>query len=1017
MGSWSALKHPPWVSLAVIGVLLIRPYLIIASVSFAILLAFLAAVYVVLVFRGNRSEIKTRGQRLKFMKLNNWNAETTRLKVDPSSLETRVFAESFLISEMADDFIGLIVQEFIDPWFTKISQDRTFQEKITIELRLVFSNLKTHFAAIDLPSFLVLRLVPIITAHFAKFSGSFSHQIVDYSMEYKLSVAKAYKNDIHRGVSMDETARAREKEFLREVIGRILPKVLSEREQNLIVHSLIQEIVACTVLANVFELLSEADFVNQIIVKLVGENLKHRAQAKKLREALEKHTHSGLDLPKGPVENCICEWEAKISSVANFGDMDAIVKRLESEPQSYSISTLCAQVLAKKTTMLESMLGSPERSAVLREHLLESNHELELDLWQAIDALKAPLEESNEGTISLKIEFSTLNDINSIYKIYFKEANIPIEANIHFAVEEFVNLTDEHEKLAKSNEAREALFSLQTSIFQRIRDEYLRDFKESPNMLPSPNRNSKLIIRQPSLAFAGVSEGSQNTKESDDSALAIESAFEEIMKSLGSETNLVSKVELATKAEVGRSESVVPGSAATSSDNRLSVLFEQTLDDISESNSSEDDSLELSELSDGKLGDSQLYLAAPGDLSLTEQIQSLDNVIEHLSRQDLMLTSLLRKAELTNNIMELKVLRRSHAGIQREIAIKELQKQQFIVQENENSLYGKSRIRIQSCVFEGTQTSQYTLYIIEVQKYLSDDPSRILAGWVVARRYSQFFKLHEYLKSRYSSVQGLKFPKKSMRVLTSQKRQQTETRKPLLESYLRQLLQIQSVCSDPAFRSFLSSEEFEIGSRPSGQKKRFDTLLNKFYGDVKTRTADFSESSDEVIENIREMEQELRQFEEEERELKSFARPISDLLMTVFNLGKSNSWLRGRALLVILQQILGSTIHKFVLRVIETNILMEGKIYQYLSLAKDLIFPNRKFKDPPVLRTKTEQARTRETARVVFRDFLSETCSRVFGTRNTAQASRALFEMLQNDFIMKSLWFTFLEEIAQDFEN
>lgn len=951
------------------------------------------------------------------MMLDNWDTEITRLKVNRSNFETRVFPESFLISEMADDFIGLIVQEFIDPWYTKISQDRTFQEKITIELRLVFSNLKSHFAAIDLPSFLVLKLVPIITGHFAKFSSSFSHHVGDYSMESKLSVAKVYKNDIHRGVSMDETTKAREKEFLREVIGRILPSLLSESEQNVIVRSLIQEIVACTVLANVFELLSEADFVNQMIVKLIGENLKHRAQAKRLREALEKHTHSGLDLPKGPIENCMREWEAKINSVANFGDIDAIVKRLENEPQTYFVSALCAQVLAKKTTMLESMLGSPERSAVIRDHLLESKHESELDLWQAIDALKAPLEESNVDTISLKIEFSTLNDIYSIYKTYFKEASIPIEENVRSTIDEFVNLTDENEKFAKSLEAREALFGLQAKIFQRIRDEYLKDFKESLNLPPSSNQNSKLVIRQPSLAFAGVSEVVQDSKESDDSTLAIESAFEEIMKSLGSETNLASKGEPATKLEVNRPDTQVPVSATTSNDNRLSVLFEQTLDDNSESDSSQDDSLELSELSDGKLGDSQLYLAAPGDLSLTEQIQSLDNVIEHLTRQDLMLTSLLRKAELTNNMTELKVLRRSHAGIQREIATKELQKQQFIVQENENSLYGKSRIRIQSCVFEGTQTNQYTLYIIEVQKYFSDDPSRILAGWVVARRYSQFFKLHEYLKSRYSSVQGLKFPKKSMRVLSSQKRQQTETRKPLLENYLKQLLQIQSVCSDPAFRSFLSSEEFEIGPRSSSQKKRFDTLLNKFYGDVKTRTSDFSESSNEVIENIREMEQELRQFEDEERELKSFARPISDLLMTVFNLGRSNSWLRGRALLVILQQILGSTIHKFVLRVIETNILMEGKIYQYLSLAKDLIFPNRKFKDPPVLRTKTEQARTRETARVVFRDFLSETCSRIFGTRNTAQASRALFEMLQNDFVMKSLWFTILDELAQELEN
>ena len=50
------------------------------------------------------------------------------------------------------------------------------------------------------------------------------------------------------------------------------------------------EILACTVLCNVINLLTESDFYNLIIVKLIGDNLRRRDQVKQLRAALEEHT-------------------------------------------------------------------------------------------------------------------------------------------------------------------------------------------------------------------------------------------------------------------------------------------------------------------------------------------------------------------------------------------------------------------------------------------------------------------------------------------------------------------------------------------------------------------------------------------------------------------------------------------------------------------------------------------------------------------------------------------------------
>lgn len=94
----------------------------------------------------------------------------------------------------------------------------------------------------------------------------------------------------------------------------------------------------------------------------------------------------------------------------------------------------------------------------------------------------------------------------------------------------------------------------------------------------------------------------------------------------------------------------------------------------------------------------EVHEAAPGDLGLTEAIEVLTTDIDKLTAQDSVVEALTRKAELTNNTTELRILRKSKASIQREIHRKEMQRQQYIIQESDNSLYGRSTVRIKSIV-------------------------------------------------------------------------------------------------------------------------------------------------------------------------------------------------------------------------------------------------------------------------------------------------------------------------------
>lgn len=92
----------------------------------------------------------------------------------------------------------------------------------------------------------------------------------------------------------------------------------------------------------------------------------------------------------------------------------------------------------------------------------------------------------------------------------------------------------------------------------------------------------------------------------------------------------------------------------------------------------------------------EIHKAVPGDLGLTEAISALTTSIEKLISQETIVDALTRKAELTNNTVELRVLAKSKSSLQRELHRKEMQRQQYIAQESDNSLYGRSTVLIKS---------------------------------------------------------------------------------------------------------------------------------------------------------------------------------------------------------------------------------------------------------------------------------------------------------------------------------
>lgn len=427
---------------------------------------------------------------------------------------------------------------------------------------------------------------------------------------------------------------------------------------------------------------------------------------------------------------------------------------------------------------------------------------------------------------------------------------------------------------------------------------------------------------------------------------------------------------------------------------------------------------EEDDLEDGPPPDEdEVHEAAPGDLGLAEAITILTNDIDRLAAQETVVASLTRKAELTNNTAELRILKKSTSSLQREIRRKELQRQQYVVQESDNSLYGRSTIRIKTIqVGREDDGREFALYVVEVQRNAGEQMPA--ASWVVTRRYSEFHELHQKLRSKYPSVRNLDFPRRRM-VMKFQS-EFLRKRRAALEQYLRDLLLLPDVCRSRDLRAFLSQSAIAQGQDLMDHQDKKD-MMSRLYDSV-------TDGMEDILGNIpvldqisvagqnliaaatsqlsamplnvneetfpaAEAEAELNAFEN--KELEPFIKPICDIFLEVFELNKGNNWLRGRAAVVVLQQLLGGTIE----RKVRDNVRMlihEDSILKYLGMFQDNLWPDGQLNRDRRPRNASERKKTRTEASLMLATLVPDLAGSVVGRANAQTASRRIFATFNN---------------------
>lgn len=308
------------------------------------------------------------------------------------------------------------------------------------------------------------------------------------------------------------------------------------------------------------------------------------------------------------------------------------------------------------------------------------------------------------------------------------------------------------------------------------------------------------------------------------------------------------------------------------------------------------------------------------------------------------------------------------------------------------------------------------------------------ATWVISRRYSEFHDLNKKLRGKFSQVRNLEFPRRQM-MLKLQK-DFLHKRRIGLEKYLRELLLIPAVCRSRDLRAFLSQAAINPTDALQNQSLNSNDFVSRIYNSVADGMEEFlgnipvldqlsvagqnliSAATTQLASNNgtlgvagsqpgslgasgvlggppnsdAEAEAELLAFEKQD--LPPFVKPITDLFLETFELNRENNWLRGRAVIVVLHQLLGGTIERKVREAFDT-MLSENNITKYIDTLKDSMWPNGRLKQE-IERTPQDKTKSRKEAATVLNTLVPELASSVVGRQNAQIAARKLEGTVNN---------------------
>lgn len=178
--------------------------------------------------------------------------------------------------------------------------------------------------------------------------------------------------------------------------------------------------------------------------------------------------------------------------------------------------------------------------------------------------------------------------------------------------------------------------------------------------------------------------------------------------------------------------------------------------------------------------------SAAASILMSASLSELEERTSTLHEQELVVDALIRRAELTGNVAELKLLSKSRGMLENELrAITYRLAQLETETEKDKTAFSAQRTRLS---IPGTSVGQvsglgsqsFQLFLVRVQQQTSDASS---VEWIVPRRYSEFASLNDRLREQYAATRALDFPTK--RLVGTWSKEFIEHRRLGLERYLQ----------------------------------------------------------------------------------------------------------------------------------------------------------------------------------------------------------------------------------------
>ncbi|OBZ79273.1 Sorting nexin-12 [Grifola frondosa] len=431
----------------------------------------------------------------------------------------------------------------------------------------------------------------------------------------------------------------------------------------------------------------------------------------------------------------------------------------------------------------------------------------------------------------------------------------------------------------------------------------------------------------------------------------------------------------------------------------------------SDSLSIQDPSLRASRSTDS----AKRRLAGPGDLHLSHEIERLANKIGTIMTQDAMLDTLIKKAELTGT-------RRTcgcsagPTGEREPAAVRPYEGRDRQLDGGEED--GRSVVR----------------YLIEVQQLAQD--GSFTSGWVVARRYNEFFNMQTSSCEIGTSSCGIGLP--------------WETPGDVAFGEFRGLKANRSrevsaeLDSHSCYPSSSSSKAHATGSAFPGHglvrtmyQSVAESIDDMFFGPsmldviiqrLTTQAAEFAgitgtgiHDEDLVAQALKASgkstsEDTLLQLSgdlkplEGETSSSTFSSPICDFILAVFELDKKNNWLRRQAIVIILQQVFGGTIERK-LRETVKSLLDEPHLMVFVNMFRDGLWPGGQLKSPEAPRTAEERLHTRDEANRKLSALMPDLAANMIGRSNARRGARRIFAVLQNRRLNQHIVYTIVDEV------